>query len=64
VWDANTGLRWAQLLARLRVSGRAVPIKDSLIAATALLHDLTVVTRNTSDLEGTGVRIVNPFADA
>ena len=31
-WDASTGLRWAQLLADLRAAGRALPIKDSLIA--------------------------------
>ena len=35
-WEAETGLRSARLLAELRVSGRAMPIKDSLIAATAL----------------------------
>jgi predicted nucleic acid-binding protein len=43
-WEAETGLRWAELLARLRVSGRAMPVKDSLIAATALANRLTVVT--------------------
>jgi predicted nucleic acid-binding protein len=37
-WKASTGLRWAELLATLRRSGRAMPIKDSLIAATALSH--------------------------
>jgi len=34
---------------------------DSLIAATALVHDLTLATRNTADFEGTGVRVVNPW---
>lgn len=34
---------------------------DMLIAATALVHDLTLVTRNVRDFEGCGVRIVNPF---
>lgn len=62
-WEAETGLRWAQLLARLRAAGRVMPIKDSLIAATALVHDLTVVTRNRSDFEKAGVRIIDPFAD-
>lgn len=38
-----------------------IPVMDGLIAATALVHDLTVVTRNTSDFERTGVRILNPF---
>ena len=39
-----------------------MPIKDSMIAATALVHDLTVVTPNRSDFEKAGVRVVDPFA--
>jgi predicted nucleic acid-binding protein len=62
-FEAQTGLRWAELLARLFASGRAMPIKDSLIAATALVHGLTVVTRNRADFEKAGVRIVDPFVD-
>jgi len=61
-WDAETGLRWAELLARLRATGKAMPIKDSLIAATALTHELVVVTRNRADFAKAGVRIVDPFA--
>lgn len=61
-WELETGLRWAVLLARLRASGRAMPIKDSLIAATALLHGLVVATRNRTDFEKAGVKIVDPFA--
>lgn len=60
-WEAETGLRWAQLLAMLRASGKAMPIKDSLIAATALVHQLIVVTRNDADFEKAGVEILNPF---
>jgi predicted nucleic acid-binding protein len=60
-WDAATGLRWARLLADLRTSGRSMPIKDSLIAATALVHGLTVVTRNRRDFEKAGAEIVDPF---
>lgn len=60
-WEASTGLRWAELLADLRLSGRAMPIKDSLIAATALAHRLTVVTRNGGDFEKAGVDVVDPF---
>lgn len=63
-WEAETGLRWAELLARLRRSGRAMPIKDSLIAATALVHDLTIATRNRIDFEPAGVKLVDPFAKA
>lgn len=60
-WDAQAGLRWAELLARLRAAGRAMPVKDSLVAATALTHELTVVTRNRADFERAGVRILDPF---
>ena len=61
-WERETGLKWAELLARLRITGKTMPIKDSLIAATALTHGLIVATRKRSDLEKTGVRVVDPFA--
>jgi hypothetical protein len=60
-WDADTGLQWAKLLARLRTTGKAMPIKDSLIAATAVVHGLTVATRNRADFVNAGVRLVDPF---
>ncbi len=61
-WEAATGLRWAQLLAELRARGRAMQIKDSLIAATALVHDLTVATLNRRHFVPAGVRVADPFA--
>jgi predicted nucleic acid-binding protein len=61
-WDASTGLTWAALLAELRRSGRAMSIKDSLIAATARHYDLTVVTRNVADFAHARVKLVDPFA--
>jgi len=60
--DAATGIPWAQLLAKLRVSGGAMPFKDSLIAATALVHGLTVATRNIRDFQQAGVKVFDPFA--
>jgi hypothetical protein len=61
-WEAATGLRWAALLADLRTAGHAMPIKDSLIAATALVHGLTVATRNVRDFSRARVDVVDPFA--
>jgi predicted nucleic acid-binding protein len=51
----------AQLWGRLRVPHYENAL-DKLIAATALLHDLTVVTRNGDDFSKTGVRVLNPFS--
>jgi predicted nucleic acid-binding protein len=59
-WDAKVGLSWAELLATLHKRGRPMSIKDSLIAATALAHDLTVVTLNRRDFESAKVALVDP----
>jgi toxin FitB len=56
--DAHTADRWGRMLAS---AGRPLPAVDSLLAATALQHDLTLVTRNTADFAGTGVRLINPW---
>lgn len=51
----------SQVWGRLRVP-HAEHALDKLIAATALVHDLTVVTRNVDDFAGCGARLLNPFA--
>lgn len=61
-WEVQTGLRWAKLLAELRRRGEAMPVKDSMIAATALVHGLRVATRNTRDFAKARVVVVDPFA--
>jgi predicted nucleic acid-binding protein len=50
--------RWGRLPAEL---GRSLPRFDSLIAATALCHDLRVVTRNTRDFQYPGLEVINPW---
>lgn len=54
--DEEVGQVWG----RLRVPHPEHAL-DKLIAATALIHDLTIVTRNVDDFAGTGVRLLNPF---
>lgn len=56
--DALTADRWGHLLAR---AGRSLPAIDGLLAATALQHQLTLVTRNKRDVEGLGVALINPW---
>jgi len=43
-------------------SARPLPVIDALIAATARVHGMTVVTRNVKDFDQTGVQVLNPFA--
>jgi predicted nucleic acid-binding protein len=50
----------AEVWGRLNVHD-PVPVVDGLLAATALVHDWTLVTRNGSDVASTGVRLLNPF---
>lgn len=62
-FDAATASVWAAMLTRLKRSHRAMPLKDSLIAASALAHGLTIATRNTADFRHAGAPLVNPFAN-
>ena len=54
-------IRWGVLVGEARRSGRTLPAIDSLLAATALEHNLTLVTRNTRDFEGTSVQVISPW---
>ena len=60
-FDSKVASSWAHLLAHLKSKGHAMPIKDSLIAASAIAHNLTVATRNTRDFKNARVPLINPF---
>jgi predicted nucleic acid-binding protein len=59
--DSGVAARWGVLVGASEARGQPLPVIDSLIAATGLQHDLTVVTRNTDDLERCGARCINPW---
>jgi len=63
VLDADEAVWRAMMLvlARARSARRTVPIADLLLAACAERHGLIVVTRNTKDFRGTGVRVLDPW---
>jgi toxin FitB len=60
--DGDGAEQWGQLRARAKMAGRAIPVIDGLLAATALRHNLAVVTRNEEDFERVGARVVNPWS--
>ncbi len=60
-WTSSSALRWAELNVDMQRKGLAMPYADSMVAATALVHDLTIVTRNVKDFEHAGVDVINPF---
>jgi len=59
--DEAVALRWARMRAVIEAHGRVLPAVDSLLAATALVHGMKIVTRNEADFDGSGVEIVNPW---
>jgi len=59
--DTGTLCLWGSLSARLESSGIPMPVMDSLIAATALQHNLVIVSRNVSNFVPCGVQIINPW---
>lgn len=60
--DAETADTWGHIMARGRTGGRPVGTMDAFIAATAERHHLTLVTRNVSDFEALGIRLINPWS--
>ena len=53
--------RWGRIAGEGRARKRPVPVVDGLLAATALHHNLTFVTRNADDIAGTGVPVFDPW---
>ena len=62
--DEPVALEWGRLAARAEIAGRPIPVVDALIAATAIVHGLSLVTRNTSDVARTGAPVSDPWKPA
>jgi toxin FitB len=59
--DAAIAYRWGVIAAEARIKGITVSTTDGLLAATALEHGLTLVTRNVKDFSGLGAALLNPW---
>ena len=60
-YNSRVAETWGGMMANLERQGHPMPLADSLIAAIAKRHNLTLVTRNTADYVHTGLRVLNPF---
>jgi predicted nucleic acid-binding protein len=61
VVDEPVALEWGRIAARSELAGNPIPSIDALLAATAIVHGLAVVTRNTSDIVRTGAPVIDPW---
>lgn len=60
--DSAISAIWGEIRATTRQNGYNIGLPGLLIAASAIRHDFTVVTRNEKDFEPTGCKIINPWA--
>ena len=63
ILDVDASITWGQLVGRLASEGRTLPALDSIIAALALHHRCTLVTRNVGDFIKTTVPVCNPWEE-
>ena len=57
----DVAITWGQVQGEARRQGGPLAVIDSLIAATALTHNLTIATQNVANMQGSGVTLVNPW---
>ena len=60
-FDLQAAAVWGKIQAQAERAGKVMPTIDAQIAATGICNDLIVVTRNTSDMENSGVSLYNPW---
>jgi hypothetical protein len=61
--DQAIAAAWGQIVARGRALGAAPPILDAFLVATAIVHGMTLVTRNLRDVQRFGAAVLDPWQD-
>jgi predicted nucleic acid-binding protein len=61
--DRGVADRWGTIQARAKIKGRPLPVIDGLLAATALHHNLTFVSRDIAGAQSAGVSVFNPWLE-
>jgi len=61
--DRDIAQLWGEITAKASIAGRTLHAADGLIAATALIHGLRIMTRNVKDYDPTGVLVSNPWEE-
>jgi toxin FitB len=61
--DMRVSILWGKIQCFAEKKGKPMPSIDSLIAATGIAYELTVVTRNVTDMEQSGVKLLNPWLE-
>lgn len=59
--NERVAMAWGQIQGKTELKGRSMPTIDGLIAATGLVFNMVVVTRNVSDMEESGVLLLDPW---
>ena len=59
--DINVAATWGKVQAQSELMGQTLPAIDGLIASTGIAHNLTIVTRNTKDMQASGGSLINPW---
>jgi predicted nucleic acid-binding protein len=59
--DERVAAEWGRLSAAGEIAGRALPVIDGLLLATAAVHGLALVTRNESDCADRGITVISPW---
>jgi len=62
-FDEQAARRFGSIVATRRMQGRPIGIADGQIAAIARCHQATLATRDTSDFEGCGIELINPWSE-